>query len=81
MKDDDTMPIIVDWRAPIANLYYEGRIGETTYESQGDSYAGEMTLKRQFNIENAELVDYMDIDITTNDAFYRLLLNRVLTKG
>lgn len=74
MKDDDTMPIIVDWRAPIANLYYEGRIGETTYESQGDSYAGEMTLKRQFNIENAELVDYMDIDITTNDAFLQASL-------
>ena len=25
-------PIIVDWRAPISNLYYEGKIGKAEYE-------------------------------------------------
>ena len=24
--------IIVDWRSPIANLYYDGRIGNASYE-------------------------------------------------
>jgi DNA helicase-2/ATP-dependent DNA helicase PcrA len=28
MRDEDKQMVIVDWRAPIANLYYEGRLGE-----------------------------------------------------
>lgn len=68
MKEDDEMPIIVDWRAPISNIYYEGRLGETSYESQGDLYEGELLLKRQFIIDEGKLEDFMDIDIATNDA-------------
>lgn len=29
--------IIVDWRSPIANLYYEGRLGEVQYHSYEES--------------------------------------------
>jgi len=27
LREEDQEPIIVDWRAPIATLYYEGRLG------------------------------------------------------
>lgn len=37
--------IIVDWRSPIANLYYEGRIGEIEYEAEGEKFSGNITLK------------------------------------
>lgn len=30
-------PIIVDWRSPIANVYYDGRLGEVSYEAYGET--------------------------------------------
>ncbi|MGM0397189.1 MAG: RNA polymerase recycling motor HelD, partial [Bacillota bacterium] len=73
-KAQDAMPLIVDWRSPIANLYYEGRIGENSYETDEGTQEGEMTLKRQYIIKDAQLVDIMDIDITANDAFLQAAL-------
>ena len=60
-------PIIVDWRAPIANLYYEGKIGGAEYECLGEKIKGEISLKRQYIIENQELLKYVDINVTGND--------------
>ncbi|OJV64563.1 MAG: hypothetical protein BGO41_13220 [Clostridiales bacterium 38-18] len=74
LKDGDFTPLVVDWRAPIASLYYEGRIGDNHYESEGDTYSGELTLKRQFAIEKGVLGDITDVDITTNDAFLQASL-------
>ncbi len=59
--------IIVDWRSPIANLYYEGRLGEVQYDSYEESFDGYLSLKRQFMIEHGELDEIRDIDLTTTD--------------
>ncbi|MFJ8246895.1 RNA polymerase recycling motor HelD [Peribacillus asahii] len=59
--------IIVDWRSPIANLYYEGRIGSVTYEAEGEKFSGDITLKRQLMIEDGNLDEIRDIDLTTTD--------------
>ncbi|OCL28583.1 hypothetical protein U472_00505 [Orenia metallireducens] len=68
-------PLIIDWRAPIASIYYEGRIGEVSYQTETGVEKGEMLLKRQFTIEDGELKDIFDIDITTNDAFLQASLD------
>lgn len=60
-------PIIVDWRAPISNLYYEGKIGPAEYECLGEKIKGEIYLKRQYVIENQELKKYVNINVTGND--------------
>lgn len=60
-------PIIVDWRAPISNLYYEGKIGPAEYECLGEKIKGEIFLKRQYVIENQELKKYVNINVTGND--------------
>ena len=60
-------PIIVDWRAPISNLYYEGKIGKAEYECLGNKIKGEILLKRQYIIENKKLKKYVDINVTGND--------------
>ena len=66
--DNDThKPIIIDWRAPIANLYYDGRIGKAEYKCLNEVIEGDILLKRQFIIENGKLEKYSDIDLTTND--------------
>jgi DNA helicase-2/ATP-dependent DNA helicase PcrA len=69
MREEDQEVIIVDWRAPIANLYYEERLGETSYECPDGIINGDLTLKRQLIINEGRLESVFDIDITTNDEF------------
>ncbi|WP_373897333.1 RNA polymerase recycling motor HelD [Haloimpatiens sp. FM7315] len=66
--------IIVDWRSPVANLYYEGRLGNASYICPDGNIKGEISLKRQYTIENALLKEIFDIDITTNDDFLQAAL-------
>ncbi len=74
MRDSDQELIIIDWRAPAATLYYEGRLGEASYQSADGEIKGEIKLKRQYAIEKAELQEIYDIDITTNDDFLQAAL-------
>jgi DNA helicase II / ATP-dependent DNA helicase PcrA len=74
MREEDQEVIIVDWRAPIANLYYEGRIGEAGYLCPEGTITGDLSLKRQFSINSGELQEIFDIDITTNDEFLQSYL-------
>ncbi|WP_225340634.1 RNA polymerase recycling motor HelD [Lysinibacillus capsici] len=60
-------PIIVDWRSPVANVYYDGRLGDMEYDVRGEVHKGHLFAKRQYKIENGELLDIRDIDLTTND--------------
>ncbi|MCK1991034.1 UvrD-helicase domain-containing protein [Peribacillus muralis] len=68
--------IIVDWRSPIANLYYEGRIGEIEYEAEGETFSGNITLKRQLMIEQGVLEEVRDIDLTTTDELLQESLSK-----
>lgn len=67
--------VIVDWRAPVAALYYEGRLGRADYRGPEGEISGEIRLKRQLTVENGELRSILDIDITTNDEFLQPYLN------
>ncbi len=69
IRDEDMKPVIIDWRAPVASLYYEERLGSAKYICPKGEVHGELMLKRQFSIENGELLNIFDIDITTNDDF------------
>ncbi|MFJ7753863.1 HelD family protein [Peribacillus muralis] len=68
--------IIVDWRSPIANLYYEGRIGEIEYKAEGETFSGNITLKRQLMIEEGILEEVRDIDLTTTDELLQESLSK-----
>ncbi len=68
-------PIIVDWRSPVANLYYDGRLGEVSYEAEGEEYPGYLSLKRQFIIEEGELEEIRDVDLTTTDELLQKSLS------
>jgi DNA helicase-2/ATP-dependent DNA helicase PcrA len=52
--------IVIDWRAPISDLYYSKTQGETSYEIPDGFIDGELTLKRKFLIRDTELVDAFD---------------------
>ncbi len=74
IREEDQELIIVDWRAPVANLYYEGRLGDAHYWSPEGDIAGQLLLKRQFSIDTGRLEEMFDIDITTNDEFLQASL-------
>ncbi|MCM3117839.1 UvrD-helicase domain-containing protein [Neobacillus sp. MER 74] len=69
------IPIIVDWRSPIANVYYDGRLGNVTYDAYGETQSGYLSLKRQYEIENGFLKDIRDIDLTTHDELLQKSLS------
>jgi len=71
---EDDKPVVIDWRAPISSIYYDGRLGEVEYQSLDGTESGEMLLKRQYSIEDSELLDIMDVDITTTDTFLQAAL-------
>lgn len=68
-------PIIVDWRSPVANVYYDGRLGDIEYDVREDTFTGHLFSKRQYNIEKGELQSVRDIDLTTNDELLQEALS------
>ncbi|MGL4741038.1 MAG: HelD family protein [Sarcina sp.] len=54
MKDDFDF-LVLDWRSPIANMFYDYEIGDAKYQTPNGEILGEITLNRQFNIKNGEL--------------------------
>ncbi|MDR7077376.1 DNA helicase-2/ATP-dependent DNA helicase PcrA [Neobacillus niacini] len=69
------IPIIVDWRSPIASVYYDGRLGDVTYDAYGEMQSGYLSLKRQYEIENGFLKEIRDIDLTTHDELLQKSLS------
>lgn len=73
--DENYNVAVADWRAPVSTIYYDGEIGETQYECPDGIIEGELLLKRQYRIEESNLLDYTDINITTNDELLQACLN------
>ena len=67
-------PIIIDWRAPISNLYYDGRIGKSSYQSPQGLIEGEISLKRQYFIEEKILQKFSDMDLKASDELLQVAL-------
>ena len=74
IREEDQELIIVDWRAPVSNLYYEERLGDAHYASPEGNVEGQLLVKRQFSINEGKLEEMFDIDITTNDEFLQASL-------
>lgn len=67
--------IVTDWRAPISSLYYDAEIGRCSFASPNGKISGNMSLKRQFEIELGELQEYFDVDLVSNDELLQKYLN------
>ena len=75
---DTTHQMVTDWRAPVANAYYENGLGKCSYPvPDGQHMEIELLLKRTYEIEDAKLIDYYDSEVVANDE----LLTRYLAKN
>ncbi|KAF1302857.1 RNA polymerase recycling motor HelD [Candidatus Enterococcus willemsii] len=75
LRDSKEETIVIDWRAPIANLYYEGELGPTFYQTDTDEFEVELLLKRQFKISDGQLLSMVDTSEVINDEFLLEILD------
>lgn len=69
--DDNANQYIVDWRSPIANLYYDSALGESEYKTKSETFKGDLSLKRVFTIKDSELESFMDVNNTSDDELLK----------
>lgn len=55
---------VIDWRMPIASVFYECENGRAKYKAPGGIYSGDVKLKRQYTIKDSQLLSFYD-DIFT----------------
>lgn len=67
---------VVDWRAPISSLYYDFDLGEGSFQIDGKHYFGNIDLKRQYKIEDGQLLSYFDTDMTISDDILQAILSK-----
>ncbi len=75
LRDTQEETIVIDWRAPIANLYYEGTLGQTSYEAHDAIIPIELLLKRQFKIREGNILSMVDTSEAINDDFLLEILD------
>lgn len=67
---EDNENLIVDWRAPIASLYYEGNVGDQVKLRFGHELnIFEVDLKRQFRVKEGSIVGMIDTDNVMGDPY------------
>lgn len=67
LKDVDGEILVHDWRAPVASLYYDQTPGRAAFTAPDGEIAGEMTLKRQYRMEDGKLRYFVDTDLNIED--------------
>ena len=78
--DGDSKPIVVDWRAPISNLYYDSEIGVASYVCPEGVISGRLTLKRQFELENGKTYAEISEEQKNNISHRRKAINELKIK-
>ncbi len=74
---DAAEPRVIDWRAPIASVYYEKALGDCKYAVEGEGiFEINLERKRTYEIENDELKDFYDTDVVANDELLTKYLAR-----
>lgn len=67
IQNNEKQNLVYDWRADICSLYYDDKIGATSYKCLDGEISGEVELKRQYKIENGKLKYYIDSNMVIDD--------------
>ena len=65
---------IYDWRSPIASLFYEEKLGPSSYRAPSGTVSGTLTLKRQYKIEKRKMKAVFDNNLNVTDDFLQEVL-------
>lgn len=75
-EEDTGLFYVYDWRTPVASLYYDHSPGPARYVTPVMTIEGTMDLKRQYVIQNGELVMMFDTGETIGDELLQQALGR-----
>ena len=67
LQNEEHVNLVYDWRADISSLYYDDVLGRTSYTCPNGEIEGELTLKRQFKIEQGVMRYYIDSNLVIDD--------------
>ncbi|ADL50396.1 HelD family protein [Clostridium cellulovorans] len=76
VNEDTFEPIVVDWRAPIATMFYAGKLGKTQYKSPVGIVDTDILLKRQFIIKKEKLEGMFDSAVDVKDNILQEILSK-----
>ncbi len=79
--DDDTRPVIFDWRAPVSSIFYEHESGPAQYDAPSGTIVGEVPLKRQFRIRDGEMEFMLESALNITDDVLQRELSRSSDDG
>ena len=65
---------VYDWRSPICSMFYDCGVGSASYDSPDGKIEGEITLKRQYQINNGKLDNVFDTTINIDDDVLQSVL-------
>ncbi|USS01946.1 RNA polymerase recycling motor HelD [Clostridium septicum] len=77
----DGEEVVVDWRAPVSDLYYSGTGGDAYYKAPSGIIEGNLSLKRKFLFKDNEIKEIFDEginEIIINQAEGRDLVDEFL---
>lgn len=69
-------PVVVDWRAPVAALFYAGKLGEVEYDAPLGKVQVDIEGKRQFIIKKEKLLGMFDSEIDVKDEILQMVLSK-----
>ena len=67
MTDERSRHFIIDWRAPVAEAYYNQANGKTSYQANGRTVEADLLLRRQFDVEGSTLRACFDTTVAIED--------------
>lgn len=73
-------PLVVDWRAPVAALFYSGKLGKTIYRAPMGEIEVDVKLKRQFIIKRGKLTGMFDSAVEVKDDILKMVLSENSSK-
>ncbi|MBS6041172.1 MAG: AAA family ATPase [Clostridium baratii] len=73
-KEGSFEPVIVDWRAPIASLFYKGTLGKSSYESPVGEIEADILGRRQLIVKRGELKGVFDSALDVKDEILQMVL-------
>jgi len=68
-------PLVVDWRAPVASLFYTGALGEAFYDAPKEKIQVNILAKRQYIIKKEKLTGMFDSALDIKDEILQMVLS------
>lgn len=76
VSDDSYRRLVVDWRSPVAEVYYNQDNGPTSYQANGRTINVDLKLRRQFDVDKDRLNAYFDTTVAIQDSLLLASLSK-----